>query len=366
MRVVVAGGGLVGLTAAGALGRMGHQVTVVEGAPEIRAAGAGIGLWENALRVFDRIGVGARVRGIGHEIDAWFFDAAGHPVRAAGYGDYDYRFQLVPRPELNTILASAIGQQNIRLGSRVVGYEESDGGVSVRLESGQTIEADLLIGADGVYSKVRAQLLPGSDAAVHAGHYAWRAVVPAGGERPEGTVLTIGNDRTRGGYSRLSGDRTMWMVNQFDAGELTGTPRERAWQRAHNLAETGWHDELLAMIEATPQEAILENAVMIVPVLPRWTSARVALIGDAAHGLSPHISAGGTLGIEDVGVLCDNLERTGDLSAALTAYERPRMGRFDEVRELSLKVENAADAAEFAEQYAAFSHWMLTTAPGHY
>ena len=67
MRVVVAGGGLVGLTAAAALGRLGHEVTVVEQAPEIRAAGAGIGLWENALREFDRIGIGAAVRSVGHQ-----------------------------------------------------------------------------------------------------------------------------------------------------------------------------------------------------------------------------------------------------------------------------------------------------------
>jgi salicylate hydroxylase len=117
------------------------------------------------------------------------------------------------------------------------------------------------------------------------------------------------------------------------------------------------------VIEATPEDAILENPIMIVPALPRWNGSRVALIGNAAHGLSPHISAGGTLGIEDVGVLCENLERTADLAAALAGYERPRIERFDEVRELSAKVENAADAAEFAEQYAGFSHWMLTTAP---
>ncbi|MQY21841.1 Aurachin C monooxygenase/isomerase [Nocardia sp. RB20] len=363
MRVVVAGGGLVGLTAAAALGQAGHEVTVVEQASEIRAAGAGIGLWENALREFDRLGIGADVRSAGHEIDAWFFDAAGRPVRPAGYGDDAHRFLFVARPELNVLLADAVGPQRIRLGDRVTGFTETGDGVRVLLESGRHLDADLLVGADGVHSKVRAALVPDSAARPDAGHYAWRAVIPAGAERPEGTVLTVGRDRTRGGYSRLPGDRTMWMVNQFDVGELPGTPRDRALARAHNLAENGWHDELLRMIEATPEDAILENPILLVPELPHWTSAHVALIGDAAHGLSPHISAGGTLGVEDVGVLRACLSATADLPTALREYERRRRERFARVREFSAEIEFAADAGQFARRYAAFSHWMLTTAP---
>jgi 2-polyprenyl-6-methoxyphenol hydroxylase-like FAD-dependent oxidoreductase len=91
--------------------------------------------------------------------------------------------------------------------------------------------------------------------------------------------------------------------------------------------------------------------------------AHAALIGDAAHGLSPHISAGGTLGIEDAGVLRTALETAPGLAAALTGYERARMAHFDRVRELAAAVENASGPAEFAERYAAFSHWMLGAAP---
>ena len=86
-------------------------------------------------------------------------------------------------------------------------------------------------------------------------------------------------------------------------------------------------------------------------------------IGDAAHGLSPHIAAGGILGIEDVGVLRTELQNPPSLSEALTTYERSRIPRFDRVREFSADVEHAVGAAEFAERYVAFSHWMLTTAP---
>ncbi len=362
MHTIVVGGGLVGLTTAAALQHIGHTVTVLEQAPEIRAVGAGIGLWDNALRELDELGIGTRVRALGQGIETWFFDPAGHPLRAPGRDASDHSFLLVPRPELNALLADHVGRDRITVGAKVTGYTEDAGGVVVRLAEGDPLRADLLVGADGVHSRIRAGLLPGSEAQVHQGHYAWRAIVPAAG-RPEGTVLTVGPGRTRGGYARVAADRTMWMVNQFDAGPLTGGKRDRALQRAHRLADAGWHEDLLRMIADTPEDAILENRIMRVPALPHWTSDRVALIGDAAHGLSPHIAAGGTLGIEDVGVLRAALSASPDPAAALPAYERARIPRFDRIREFSESVENTADAAEFAETYAAFSHWMLTTAP---
>lgn len=363
MHTVIAGGGLVGLTTAASLRRIGHEVTVLEQAPEIRAVGAGIGLWPNALREFDHVGIGDDVRRLGHEIDTWFFAPTGRPLRAQGYDASDHHFLLVPRPALNDLLADTVGRDRIVLDARLTGYQEREDGVVVHLANGGSLHADLLIGADGVYSRVRAQLLPDSEARQHAGHHAWRAVVPSGDERPEGTVLTIGHERTRGGYARVADGRTMWMVNQFQAGPLTGGKRDRALVRAQNLAEAGWHDDLLTMIADTPEDAILENQIMFVPPLPRWTSTRVALIGDAAHGLSPHIAAGGTLGVEDAGVLRTALEAAPTVREAFTRYEQARIARFDRVRELAADVENATGPAEFAERYAAFSHWMLTTAP---
>jgi 2-polyprenyl-6-methoxyphenol hydroxylase-like FAD-dependent oxidoreductase len=144
----------------------------------------------------------------------------------------------------------------------------------------------------------------------------------------------------------------MWMVNQFDAGPLVGSSRDRALGRAQNLAGPDWHQELLEMISRTPSDAILENQIMLVPPLPRWTDGHVALIGDAAHGLSPHISAGGTLGIEDAGVLCESLEN-------LEGYSQARRARFDRVREFSAAVEAADGPDEYASRYAAFTRWML-------
>lgn len=105
MKVIIAGGGIVGLTAAVALRRAGAEVVVCEQADEVWAVGASIGLWRNALDVFDGVGVGAELRALGTPISTWFYDASGHPFRVPGYGEADHAFLLLPRPELTQLLA---------------------------------------------------------------------------------------------------------------------------------------------------------------------------------------------------------------------------------------------------------------------
>ncbi len=363
MRVIIAGGGLVGLTAALALRRDGADVRVHERAAEIRAVGSAIGLWRNALDVFTGIGIGDGVHALGTTVHTWFYNAGGDKFRAPGSTESDHTMLLLPRPELTRLLADALTPDHIRLGSAVTGFDERPDGVTVRLADGTTTDADLLIGADGVYSRVREHLLPGLSADPHAGHHAWRAVVPAGDEPPQGSVLTVGHHRTRGGYTRTYGGNTTWMVNQFDCPPLTGTVKEQALHRAANLNDNGWGEPLRRLIERTPEDRILRNQVMVVPRLPHFTSPRVALIGDAAHGLSPHISAGGTLGIEDVGVLSRLLAGSPDIRSALAAFDADRLPRYDTVHKLAATVEQSRTAEEYAHSYAAFSHWMLTEAP---
>jgi 2-polyprenyl-6-methoxyphenol hydroxylase-like FAD-dependent oxidoreductase len=121
MRVIIAGGGIVGLTTGIAMKSIGAEVLICEQAPEIRAAGAAIGLWRNALDVFSEYGVGQQIEAIGSPIETWFYDASGHRFRDPDYGPVDHSFLLLPRPQLNSVLADAVGRDNIRLGAKVVG-----------------------------------------------------------------------------------------------------------------------------------------------------------------------------------------------------------------------------------------------------
>ncbi|WP_189154806.1 FAD-dependent oxidoreductase [Lentzea pudingi] len=358
-RAVVVGAGIVGLTTGLALRRAGLDVVICEQAPEIRAAGAGLGLWANALAVFDELGIGDQVRAIGKPSEMYFHDPAGTLLRSPEFGVEDHQYLLVHRAELLDLLADAAGRENIRLDTGFGAYVEHADSVTVRLTDGSSEQADLLVGADGAYSAVRAQLVPGTPAQEHAGHQVWRAVIPADGLEVRGNRLILGTNGCRGGYVRTHDGSVYWLVNQFKSPPLTGTRGEQALERARHLEEDA--DGVLArLIAATPEELILHNQIMLVPPLPHWVSARVALAGDAAHAMSPHITAGATLGIEDAALLGHLLGPASDVPAALQTYQADRIPRYVRVAELSAAVEHSPTPREFARNYAAFSHWMLT------
>jgi 2-polyprenyl-6-methoxyphenol hydroxylase-like FAD-dependent oxidoreductase len=353
MRAVVIGAGIVGLTTGLALRRAGHDVVVYERAPEIRAAGTGLGLWANAMTVFDALDVGERIRAIGKPGEMYFHDAGGRLLETPEFGVEYHQFLLVHRAKLNDLLADAVGPENILLATGFDGYAEHADHVDVRLTDGTTVAADVLIGADGA-------------AREHAGHHVWRAVIPTPGIALTEDRLILGGQGCRGGYVRTYDGSVYWLVNQFKTPALAGTLKEQALQRAEHLGADGGNEVLVKLIDATPEEAILHNQIMVVPPLPRWTSGRVALAGDAAHAMSPHITAGATLGVEDAELLGELLTSASDVPAALAAYEADRMPRYAHVARLSAAVEHAPTPDEFATNYAAFHHWMLSppvTAP---
>jgi 2-polyprenyl-6-methoxyphenol hydroxylase-like FAD-dependent oxidoreductase len=360
MRAVVIGAGIVGLTSGLALRRAGLDVVVYERAPEIRAAGTGLGLWANAMAVFDQLGVGEQVRAVGKPGEMYFHDAAGRLLETPEFGAEDHQFLLVHRAKLNDLLADAVGPQNIRLATGFERFDEGEDHVTVRLTDGGPEEADVLIGADGAYSTVREQLIPGAVAHEHPGHHVWRAIIPDPGLMLTEDRLILGREGCRGGYVRTYDGSVYWLVNQFNTPALTGTRKEQALQRAARLTEGGGTTVLDELISATPEEAILHNQIMIVPPLPRWVSTRVALAGDAAHAMSPHITAGATLGIEDAALLGRLLTPPADVPDALATYEADRIPRYAHVAALSAAVEHAPTPQEFADHYAAFHHWMLS------
>ena len=360
MRAVVIGGGIVGLTSGLALRRAGIEVVICERAPEIRAAGAGLGLWANALAVFDELGIGEQVRAISKPSEMYFHDPAGRLLDTPGFGAEDHRYLLVHRAKLTDLLADSVGQENIRVATAFESYDEHADHVTVRLSDGSSEDADVLVGVDGAYSSVRAQLVPGTGAREHPGHHAWRAVLPAADIAVPGDRLILGTNGCRGGYLRTHGGGVYWLVNQFNSPTLTGTPKQQAMARAVHLEEGEQNAVLSELVAATPEEQILHNQIMLVPPLSRWVSARVVLAGDAAHAMSPHITAGATLGIEDAALLAGLLADTADVPAALAAYEASQIPRYAHVARLSAAVEHAPTPQEFARHYVAFSHWMIS------
>ena len=202
LRVVVAGGGIVGLTTALAFRRAGADVVVCEQADQIRAVGTSIGIWQNAMSVSTSSASPPTSNRRARPPRCGSAAPTAIGIRLSGFADSDRRYLLIERGRLTSALADAVGHEHIRVGTRFVSYEEHPDRVVATFDDGSAEEADLLIGADGAFSVVRQQLIPGSEAQRDAGHEVWRALLPECPVAFDEDRIVIGYNRTNGGYLR--------------------------------------------------------------------------------------------------------------------------------------------------------------------
>lgn len=226
-KVIVVGGGIGGLTAALALGRAGVEAAVFERAPELREIGAGISLWANATRALKGLGVYEEVRDagasdIGGELRSWrgemFLRIPAEDLRER-FGEANL---AVHRADLQGALFSSLPPGTVRLGAEFTGFEQDDEGVLARFADGREERGDLLVGADGLHSSVRAQLF-GEGEPRYADYTAWRGVAGPGVCSPRGSVSTCGAGARSSGWSASAGAAS------------TGSPR-RTRRRARRRA----------------------------------------------------------------------------------------------------------------------------------
>lgn len=333
--IAVAGAGMGGLVLALALQQRGLDVVVLEEADEVRSAGAGISLWPNALAALDVVGVGDLVRGVGHPTVAGGILLA-DGERAATFSGPAFERALggplvcVDRGALVAALAAALDPGTVRTGSGVVGVDADDGGVAVRLAGGATVEAAALVGADGFRSVVARELagpLPQS----YSGYAAWRSVAdmaidPGGGMWGQ----FVGGHEV--GWVTLPGERTYWFATAIlpEAAELPGG--DAAYVRSM-LA--GCPAPVQELLRATEPERLVRTDIVDRAMPPRWHRGRVAVMGDAAHPMRPHLGQGGCQAMEDAAVLAQSLAAGGNPAEAFRRYASVRMRRARLVTRLS-------------------------------
>jgi len=337
LRILIAGAGIGGLTAALALLRNGIDVEVYEQASELKEVGAGVQLAANGTRVLYALGVGDELKALsceaqGKEIRHWqtgetwkLFDLG--PASIERYG---FPYFTVYRPDLLDVLARAVRSAKhdaIHLNARCAGFMQDDTGVTLQLESGATMHGDALIGADGVHSRIR-QGLSGPDRPEFTGTIAWRGVVPM--ERlPKHMARMVGSNWVGPGghivhYPLRAGrvmnfvgvlERSDWRIESWTA---RGTQEELA------ADYRGWHDDIQAFIGAI--DTPYKWALMVRAPLERWTTRRVTLLGDAAHSMLPFLAQGAVMAIEDGFVLARALAKY-PVEEALQHYESARRDR---------------------------------------
>ncbi len=230
----------------------------------------------------------------------------------------------VHRADLQDALRRAAGETVVRLGTACTGFREQGGSVVATLEDGSEEAGDALLGADGIRSSVREQLI-GDGPPEYAGYVGWRAVVSFEDARLEGTMSESWGRGLRFGLVPIGGGRLYWFASatapEPDAPLVAGRRDELA------RAADGWHEPIAAAVTATPEDAISGTGIYWRKPAGRWGSGRVTLLGDAAHPMTPDLSQGAAQALEDAVVLAASLRDVEEVPAALRAYEEARRKR---------------------------------------
>lgn len=323
MRAVVVGGGIGGLAAAVALHRVGWDVTVYERAIRPGEIGAGISLWPNALAALEHLQVWPDVRDAG----AMQLGGARRPDgrwlnRITADAAPPVEIRLVHRADLHAQLRAAL-PDGVLIANAEVRAVSPDG--HVQLADGRGQQADLVVAADGLHSASRATLFPEHAGARHAGFTAWRGVT-AGPFPLEAAAETWGRGAEFGATILLD-RRVYWFATaNLPEGARAGD------ERAEVLGRFGsWHEPIRRIVEATEPDAVLRHDIYeLVRPLPPFALGRVALLGDAAHAMTPNLGQGACLALEDAVELAALVARADDVTAALREYDarrRPRTQR---------------------------------------
>jgi salicylate hydroxylase len=344
LKIAVIGGGIGGLTAALSLRQAGFEVDVYEQAPELTQIGGGINMGPNAARVLRRLGLGPGldregVRPIGSHQRRW---EDGRTLQRASLNPrceklYGAPHITIHRADLLAVIAAEFPSERIHLGHRLVDLQDRGDATEARFDNGAHIRADVLVGADGIHSAVRAQLF-GEEEPRFAGCVAYRGLVPV--ERIADLGLELGSQSwvgpgahfvhyfvSRGQFLNFVGWTELDTWNREDWTDRVTPDRALA-------AFAGWHPQVRRIIAAA--DTCFIWALFDRDPLARWSAGRTTLLGDACHPMYPFMGQGAAQAIEDGAALAACLAAgEDDPAAALRRYEQARLPRVTRLQQMS-------------------------------
>jgi 2-polyprenyl-6-methoxyphenol hydroxylase-like FAD-dependent oxidoreductase len=330
MKALIAGGGIAGLAAGIALRQAGLDVDVFERSDELREIGAGLMIWPNGARSLHALGVAITALTL-RQIS--LCDWRGrrlieYPVKAISER-YGLEVGFVHRADLLSALAGRFSAGGLHLGSDISGYEYDGAGVKVILRDGTTAAGDLLVGADGLRSVVRRQLIGDGDP-VYLGSTIWRGIART-------DDIPLASDAGINWFGRGSEFLAFHLPDHriYWAG-VTKAPRDEepgpGGHKGDLVKHFGnWPDPVPELIATTEDAVIIRNDMYDRAPARRWSGDRVTLVGDAAHPMTPNMGQGACQALEDAVALGDSLRRAANLAAAFGLYERQRLQRANRV-----------------------------------
>jgi salicylate hydroxylase len=380
LKVAIIGAGLGGLSTAIALLQQGFEVQVYERAQSLRPVGAGLTLFPNGLNSLAAISpqaVEALKQAGSHTQKINLKKSTGElllaqPTRLVE--QFGQPMLNIRWSRLQEILAQALATEVLHLNHSFTGFEQSDAAIVVHFANQKSIQADLLIGADGINSIVR-QTLIGDGSPRYAGRLSWRAVVPYPAEMlsPNEANLITAPDGKNCLLVDVGEGYLFWSAAAVDHDSSLSPDPQSAKLR---VLETfsGWAEPLPTIINHTPAELIVERPICDRPPLKAWSQGRVTLLGDAAHPVVPSMGQGANMAFEDACEFARCLAQSSTIEAAFHAYETRRIPRTEVIYTRSAyqgdrayQADSEAVLREVLEisqlSQEAFDHWLYEYKP---
>ena len=340
LKVIIAGAGIGGLTAAACLLKKGFKVRIYEQAAALGEVGAGIQSSANAVKVLYELGLRGELEKVAVRPQAFEFRRfnTGELMHRIPLGEQHEKANGAPyyhlhRADIHELLARKVYELDpdcITLNAKAEGFEESADGVTLRLADGSQIKGDVLIGADGIKSVIRSQIL-GETPVSYTGDIAWRAVIPVE-HLPKGIMERVSTvwcgPKKHAVMYYLRAGKLMNFVGLVEHAqpETESWTQKRPWEELKADFE-GWHPTIQTVIDAIDKDSCYRYALNNRPPVSNWSTEKAALLGDAAHPTLPYMASGAAMAIEDAAVLARCMEDCASVPEALQRYQRNRLDR---------------------------------------
>ncbi len=347
-KILIVGAGLGGLAAASCLLEAGYDVEVYEQAPALGEIGAGIQMSANPMHVLRHLGLEDDILRVGVQPGAYVFRLhdTGEVIQEFSLAEEHRRQHGAPyvqlhRADLHDLLAGAARKRKpdvIRLNRRATGFTETDSGVTLHFSDGDSVQGDILVGADGLKSTVGRQIV-GEIPATYTGDAAWRITVPVDRLPKPFLPQVMSVFMGPGGHAVCYYLRGGTLLNFVGIIE-TELASEESWTQKFpwDLLKKdyqGWHPAIQTIIDAADRDQCYRWSLHNRPPVRNWSTQRATLLGDSAHATLPYLAQGAAMAIEDGAVLARALRQAPSIAEGLDLYQRNRVDRTARIVEIS-------------------------------